>query len=108
VVANSVVALALALCGSFAGAASLSVVTRLGIFALTCASLPALRVRRPEEVPGFRLPAGPAVAVAGILFCLWLLATRSYAQIWLLLLILVGGLLLRAWVLGATRPSASS
>ena len=104
VVANSVVALALALYGSFADAASLSVVTRLGIFALTCASLPALRVRRPAEVPAFRLPAGPAVAVAGILFCLWLLATRSYAQIWLLLLILVGGLLLRAWARGATRP----
>jgi hypothetical protein len=37
-------------------------------------------------------------SLAGILFCLWLLGTRSYAQIWLLLLILAAGLLLRAWV----------
>jgi amino acid transporter len=98
VVVNSVVALGLALSGTFAGAASLSVVTRLGIFALTCASLPVLRRLRPAEVPGFRLPAGPAVAAAGVLFCSWLLATRSYAQIWLLLLILAAGLLVRGWV----------
>jgi amino acid transporter len=95
VVANSALALALALYGSFVDAASLSVVTRLGIFALTCASLPLLRWRRPAETPGFRLPGGPAVATLGILFCLWLLATRSYAQIWLLLLILAGGVILR-------------
>jgi amino acid transporter len=98
VIANSAVALALALHGSFAGAASLSVVTRLGIFALTCASLPALRRRRPEERPLFRVAGGPAVAVAGILFCLWLLATRSFAQMWLLVLILAAGMLIRWWV----------
>jgi amino acid transporter len=98
VIANSAVALALALYGSFADAASLSVVTRLGIFALTCASLPALRLRRPDETPAFRVTGGPAVAAAGILFCLWLLATRSFEQIWLLLLILAAGLLLRGCV----------
>ena len=98
VAANSAVALALAFHGSFADAASLSVVTRLGIFALTCASLPMLRRLRPAEPPAFRVPGGPAVAAAGILFCAWLLATRSYAQIWLLLLILAAGLLVRALV----------
>ena len=98
VIVNSVAALALALFGSFAGAASLSVVTRLGIFALTCACLPVLRRRRPAEPPAFRVAFGPAVAVGGIGFCLWLLATRSFAQIWLLLLILGAGLLLRGWV----------
>lgn len=98
VIVNSVAALALALFGSFAGAASLSVVTRLGIFALTCACLPVLRRRRPETPPAFRVAFGPAVAAGGIGFCLWLLATRSFAQIWLLLLILGAGLLLRGWV----------
>ena len=102
-IANSLAALTLALYGSFADAASLSVVTRLGIFALTCASLPALRLRHPDETPAFRVAGGPAVAAVGILFCLWLLATRSFAQIWLLLLILALGLLLRGWV---TRRSA--
>ena len=49
-------------------------------------------------MPAFRVAAGPAVAAAGILFCLWLLATRSFRQMWLLLLILAAGLLLREWV----------
>jgi amino acid transporter len=95
VIANSAVALSLALYGTFSGAASLSVVTRLGIFALTCAALPALRRSRPAEAPQFRLPGGSWVAALGVLFCLWLLATRSFAQIWLLLLILAFGWLLR-------------
>jgi amino acid transporter len=95
VIANSAVALGLALHGSFAGAASRSVVTRLGIFALTCATLPALRWRRPGEVPAFRMPGGVVVSVAGMLFCLRLLATRSLAELWLLLLILAAGMLVR-------------
>jgi basic amino acid/polyamine antiporter, APA family len=99
VILNSLVALALALWGSFAWSASLSVLTRLGIFALTCAALPVLRVRRPEETPAFRLRAGAAVAGAGILFCGWLLATRSLAQLWPLALILAAGQLVR-WLAG--------
>ena len=95
VIANSVVALGLALHGSFAGAASLSVVTRLGIFALTCAALPALRRRHPHERPGFRLRGGPLVAAAGILFCGWLLATRSGTQLWLLLAMVAAGFVVR-------------
>jgi amino acid transporter len=95
IVLNSAVALWLALWGSFAWAANLSVLTRLGIFALTCAALPVLRARRPDERPPFRLRGGGAVALAGILFCGWLLATRSLAQLWPLVAILAGGLLAR-------------
>ena len=95
VITNSAAALGLALYGSFADAATLSVVTRLGIFALTCAALPVLRRRAPDQRPGFRLPAGGAFAAAGIAFCVWLLATRSYEQIWPLVLILAAGFALR-------------
>jgi amino acid transporter len=98
------VALGLALYGSFADTATLSVVTRLAIFALTCAALPVLRRREPAAPPGFRLPGGPAFAAAGIAFCLWLLATRSSHQIWQLLLILAAGFLLRG--LARPRPAA--
>jgi amino acid transporter len=104
VTANSAVALGLALYGSFADTATLSVVTRLAIFALTCAALPVLRRREPAAPPGFRLPGGPAFAAAGIAFCLWLLATRSSHQIWQLLLILAAGFLLRG--LARPRPAA--
>ena len=101
---NSAVALSLAVYGSFADAASLSVVTRLGIFALTCAALPVLRRRRPGEAPGFSVPGGPAVAAAGILFCAWLLATRGSAQIGQLSLILAAGFLLRGLSRRRARP----
>lgn len=103
VVANSAAALGLALYGSFAGAASLSVVTRLGIFALTCAALPVLRRKRAAERPDFELRGGSFVAAAGVAFCGWLLATRSFAQIWMLLLILAAGLLLRWLVARGAR-----
>jgi amino acid transporter len=96
IVVNSLAALALALGGTFAGAANLSVVTRLVIYVLVCASLPVLRAKRPSEVPGFRLRAGGLVAGAGIAFCAWLLVTRSYAQIWMFLAIMAGGWALRS------------
>lgn len=98
VIANSAAALALAIYGSFAAAASLSVVTRLGIFALTCAALPVLRRRAGAAAPAFRVPAGGLVAASGIAFCLCLLATRSDSQLWQLLVILAVGLLIRGRV----------
>ena len=94
IVVNSAIALALGLYGSFAQAASLAAVVRLGIFASTCASLIALRRRAPDP-PRFRLPAGDALAVAGIAFCAWLLATRSLAQASTLLAIVAVGEALR-------------
>ena len=42
---------------------------------------------------------GVAVAAAGILFCPWLLATRSSTQVWLLAIILAVGQLVR-WLAG--------
>jgi amino acid transporter len=104
VIANSCAALALALVGTFTAAATLSVVTRLVIFALTCASLPVLR-RAARDVPGFHAPAGVLIAALGALFCVGLLATRRLDQVWLLGLILLAGLALRALVSrGAAAP----
>jgi len=93
IVVVSLAGLALALAGTFENAANLSVVTRLCIYVLVCAALPVLR-RRRGDAP-FRLSAGPWVAGAGMLFCLWLLATRSYAQVGWLLAIMTAGLVVR-------------
>jgi amino acid transporter len=92
ILANAALALALAVYGSFAWAVTISVVTRLLVYLLTCGALVILRARRPHEVPGFRLPGGTALAVLGIAFCVWLLATRTYEQIWILLVIQGAGI----------------
>jgi basic amino acid/polyamine antiporter, APA family len=94
IVANSVVALALALFATFAQMATLAAVVRLGIYAATCATLIALR-RRAVAAPGFRLPAGDLLALVGIAFCGWLLATRSLTQAWALAGIVGSGALVR-------------
>jgi hypothetical protein len=94
---NSAVALGLGWYGSFAEAATLSVVTRLGIFALTCAALPVLRRKLEARAP-FHVPGGIAFAAIGVVFCMGLLATRRFGQLWWLVVILAGGFLLRALV----------
>lgn len=88
-------ALVLALWGTFAWAATISVVTRLLVYLVACAALPILRARRPDETPGFRTLGGPVLAVAGGTFCCWLLATRSYGEAGWLVALAVSGMILR-------------
>ena len=97
ILVNAALALALALYGSFAWAATISVITRLIVYLIVCAALLALRLRKPHEAPGFRLRGGAAIPVAGIAFCLWLLATRTYEQAWIILGIMAAGAAL--WLL---------
>jgi len=89
----SAVALALGVAGSFAWIATLSAIVRLVTYALTCGALLVFRRRRPDEEVGFWLPAAPLVAGIAILFCLWLLSTRTFAQAWVLAGIMVLGVL---------------
>jgi amino acid transporter len=89
--------LGFALYGSFEWNATLSAIVRLVTYGLTCAALPVLRKQRPFDVPGFRLPGGVPIAAIAVLFCLWLLSTRTFQQAWILaVLMLVGALLPRA------------
>lgn len=90
----SSLALGLAAWGSFEWNATFSAIARLITYGLTCAALPLLRLRRPTEDPGFRLAGGTAVAPLGVLFCLWLLVTRSFEQAWVLAAIVAIGALL--------------
>lgn len=100
----SVVALALGLWGTFAATATLSAISRLVVYAFTCAALLRLRRRgRPEA--GFTLPAGPVFAVVGLAFTAWLLSTRTITQGWLLGLIVGAGIL--TWALGRSGRARS-
>jgi amino acid transporter len=98
--------LGLALYGDFEWNAMLSAIVRLLTYGATCAAVLVLRARRPAEPPGFALPAAWLVAPAAVGFCLWLLSTRAFAQIWILALLMALGALLRAAARrGLTSPA---
>lgn len=96
IVVFAVFALGLALAGSFAANATFSAIVRLVYYALTCAALVVLR-RRTGEAPGFRLPGGPFIALLAFGFCAWLLSTRSFEQLWILLALIAAGLPFYLW-----------
>jgi len=87
--------LAFALSGGFAANATISAIIRLVTYAMVCSTVPIFRRRAGMEAPGFRIPAGGAVAMVGLGFCLWLLSTRTFAQAWILAAIIIAG-----WLLG--------
>jgi APA family basic amino acid/polyamine antiporter len=88
--------LAFGLAGGFAANATISAIVRLVTYALVCASLPVFRRRPHMPAPGFRLPAGTAVALTGMGFCLFLLSKRTFTQTWILLAIMAVGSILGA------------
>jgi basic amino acid/polyamine antiporter, APA family len=94
----AVLALALALFGSFTWNATLSAIVRLLTYGLTCVALLVFRhrerLRQGTPPAGFVLPAAGLVAPLGAGFCLWLLATRPLSQAWVLAALLAVGLLL--------------
>ena len=96
--------LAFGLAGGFAANATLSAIVRLVTYALVCASLPVFRRRPAMESPGFRLPAGEAVALLGLAFCVYLLSTRTFTQAWMLLALMAVGFVLWAAARQRERP----
>jgi amino acid transporter len=90
ILANSVVVLVLGLYSSFGQAATFGAIARLCVLASTCGALILLRTRLRDPAP-FQLPYGRVLAVAGIAFCAWLLVTRSFTQMWILLAIMAAG-----------------
>jgi amino acid transporter len=92
IVINSIIALGLSLVGSFTGLAAASAITRLSIYALVCGAVLVLRRKLGPPV-GFRVFAAPVVATVAILLCAWLLTTRSFAQSWFLIVIILAGAL---------------
>src|SRR5690606_18570999 len=105
IVTSSAIGLGMGLVSNFGQLATFGAIARLGIYIASCAALPALRKQRglPE---GFRAPGGPALAAIGMLFCLWMLTTRSLAEAWFLpIIIAVGGLV---WVALRGRRAAAA
>jgi amino acid transporter len=80
IVAFAVLLWALALMGTFRWNATLSALSRLFAYGITCAALPALRKKMPGQ-QGFRLPGGVVFAVLGISFALVLVSRMGRAEL---------------------------
>lgn len=103
IVLVAVIAWLMAVFSTFAQAATLAAIPRLGIFMVVCAALIALRRKADAPAAAFIVNGGPAFAAAGIVFSGWMLSTRSFDQLWLLLVVIGAGIALRAW----RRPVAA-
>jgi len=77
----------LALPGTFISALKFTVITRVIVYASTCAALPVLRrrartavaTRTPGEAPAsFEAPAGMLLSIVCVILCLWLLANSGW------------------------------
>ncbi|MHA7128815.1 APC family permease [Algoriphagus namhaensis] len=85
--ANSVIffglaAFGLAAMGSFAFLAAMTVLSRLFLFIMTCATIPVLRPKfRDKQI--FILKGGYLIPILGIASCLWLMLQVSWTSVWL-------------------------
>lgn len=74
---TAVVMLMLTLSGTFIYLLTLSTLSRLVTYIVTCAALPVLRRRPSAPAASFRLAGGPAIAILGMLLCVWLLSNSN-------------------------------
>lgn len=80
IVVQAVIALTLAMSGSFAQLASLSVIARVATYIGTAAAVPILR-RRMAGPASVRLPLGPAIPLAALLVAAALLGSATRANL---------------------------
>ena len=81
IVTLSLLALPLALTGTFVGLASLSVIARLAVYVSTAAAVPALRRKLAGRSGALRIPGGLAVPVGAVLVCLYLLGSATSSDL---------------------------
>jgi amino acid transporter len=96
VIVSTMAAVGMALYSSFTQAATFAAISRLLVFASTCAALIALK-RPGTPAPAFQLPGGTVIAVGGLLFSLSLIATRNSTELWVLFAIIAVGVLVRGF-----------
>jgi amino acid transporter len=111
IILNSALALGCALASNFGQLATFGAISRLGIYIATCGALVALR-RKHGDPETFRAPGGPALAVIGVAFGIWLLSTRRLDQAWFLpVIVIVGGIVwfaMSGYRRAAPQPSIDS
>ena len=81
ILVQSAIALPLALTGTFAGLAALSVVARMATYIGTAAAVPVLRRKMPATPNAVRVPGGPLIPIAALVVCAALLASATTANL---------------------------
>jgi len=74
---TTAIMLVLTLSGTFIYLLTLSTLSRLVTYFVTCTAVPVLRRRATAPPAVFLIPAGIAVAIAGMTLALWLLSTST-------------------------------
>lgn len=77
---TAAIVLTLTLSGSFIYALTLSTITRLLTYSVTCAALPILRFKRGAPPAGFRLPGGIAISAVALMLAFWLLSNSTWRE----------------------------
>jgi len=116
ILVSAAAVLLLALPGTFIYALKFTVITRVIVYASTCAALPVLRrrarmavaTRSLGEVPAsFEVPAGMLLSIVCVILCLWLLANSGWREARdVAIAIAIGLAIYAATRLGQTRPHA--
>jgi amino acid transporter len=92
IVVQSLIALPLALTGSFVGLAALSVIARLVSYVGTAAAVPVLRKKMGNDRQTLRLPGGPLIPVAACLVCVAFLINATVTNLVAGAMALIAGL----------------
>jgi amino acid transporter len=66
---------------SFITALTVAVIIRMTVYLFVCASLIMLRKKLPKQTNHYKIPFGNVVAVAGILFSVWLLSAAKLIEL---------------------------
>ena len=85
IVVCAVTVLLLSLSGTFIYALRVTVITRVIVYASTCAALPMLRRNKVtasvgEAPDSFRVPAGRLIAIVSVILCCWLLVNSGWRE----------------------------
>lgn len=80
VLVSAALVLVLTLSGSFISALTLSAITRLVVYAVSCAAVPVLRRRADVPPATFTVRAGALVALAALVLCAWLISSSTRVE----------------------------
>ena len=101
---QTAIALPLALSGTFAELAQLSVMARMATYIGTCGAVLVLRRTMPDAPRRFRLPGGPIIPVAAFLVCVLFLSSATLKNAIAAVIALTAGAVIYA--VGARRSQA--